>query len=96
MLRDDGVSIDLSGDRFHIGGSERAGVTEDEMQTKIEAGNKGETSGTPTQHDDRKALSNPYARRQVRDRGLRHCFDDERRSISRSALSVSLQAMFWR
>jgi hypothetical protein len=35
---DDGVSIDLSGDRFHIGGSERAEVAEDEMQIKIEGG----------------------------------------------------------
>src|SRR5260370_6387266 len=38
---DDGVSIDLSGDRFHIGGSERAEVAEDEMQIKIEDGNTG-------------------------------------------------------
>jgi hypothetical protein len=40
-VADDGVSIDLSGDRFHIGGSERAEVAEDEMQIKIEGGNKG-------------------------------------------------------
>src|SRR6266404_4956309 len=39
-VADDGVSIDLSGDRFHIGGSERAEVAEDEMQIKIEGGNK--------------------------------------------------------
>jgi hypothetical protein len=41
-VADDGVSIDLSGDRFHIGGSGRAEVAEDEMQIKIEGGNKGE------------------------------------------------------
>jgi len=41
-----------------------------------------------------KSARRPVARRQVRDRGWRHCFDDERRSISRSA--VSFQAMFWR
>ena len=41
-VADDGVSMDLSGDRFHIGGSGRAEVAEDEMQIKIEGGNKGE------------------------------------------------------
>src|SRR5260370_21952006 len=39
-VADDGVSIDLSGDSFHVGGSERAEVAEDEMQIKIEGGNK--------------------------------------------------------
>src|SRR5260370_30984846 len=39
-VADDGVSIDLSGVRFHIGGSERAEGAEDEMQINIEGGNK--------------------------------------------------------
>jgi len=35
---------------------ERAEVAEDEMQIKTRVGTRGETSGTPTQHDRRKAL----------------------------------------
>src|SRR5260370_21402392 len=39
-VADDGVSIDLSGVRFHIGGSERAEVPEDEKPIKIRGGDK--------------------------------------------------------
>src|SRR5260221_9397642 len=47
-VADDGVSIDLSGDRFHIGGSERAEGAEVEIQIKIEGGDKaGKHQGLP-------------------------------------------------
>src|ERR1700730_7558840 len=40
-VADDGVSIGRSGDRFHVGDSERAEVAKDEMQFKIEGRNNG-------------------------------------------------------
>src|SRR6266853_6319098 len=40
-VADDGVPIDLSGDRFHIGGSERAEVAEDECSSRSRAGTRG-------------------------------------------------------
>src|SRR5258708_39549305 len=95
-VADDGVSIDLSGDRFHIGGSERAEVAEDEMQLKIEGGNKGKHQALLPNTTVEKRLGDFTLAAKFETAGDCHCFDDERRSISRSALSVSFQPMFWR